>query len=140
MLSDPQLLSRPINKIGEPSVVLLRRGLVLQLGGFAPELKQLVDLEMWLRVMAHAKVGFIPEPLASFRVHLDQESFKNRGSDKRSEARLFGRRIEASTVFGMLAPESQARIRQMCEGHRRAAINSLPIRIARRIWTTIRRA
>ncbi|TWU17112.1 Hyaluronan synthase [Novipirellula galeiformis] len=78
MLADPGLVTRgSLNKIGEPTVVLLRAETVQRVGGFNTKLRQLVDLEMWWRVMGHSKVGFIDAPLASFRVHPQQASVGN---------------------------------------------------------------
>lgn len=69
-LFDRQLSRSPFrNWIGEPSVVLLRTDLVRTLGGFNERLHQLVDADMWLRLMFHADVGFIDRPLATFRIH-----------------------------------------------------------------------
>lgn len=78
LLADPGLVSRgSLNKIGEPSNILLRRDTLLKVGGFDPRLRQVVDLEMWWRILGQAKVGFVDAPLASFRVHPKQMSVAN---------------------------------------------------------------
>lgn len=77
LLADPQLLQSPLNKIGEPSTVLLKKAAVEQLGGFDLEFKQLLDLDLWLRIMGHYKIGFVNQKLSSFRLHPDQQTLKN---------------------------------------------------------------
>ena len=57
------------NLVGEPTVTLIRRDLVLQSGPFNPSLVQLCDTEYWLRLACQVGVGFVDRPLARFRVH-----------------------------------------------------------------------
>jgi glycosyltransferase involved in cell wall biosynthesis len=77
LLSDPNLLHGNLNKIGEPSCVLLRQEVFSQIGGFNPSFCQLVDFECWLRIMMAYKIGFIGRELAQFRIHADQYSIHN---------------------------------------------------------------
>lgn len=63
------------NLIGEPSVVMFRKNQATR--GFDPRLKQLVDLEMWLHLLEKGDFYFIGAPIASFRVHPDQQTQKN---------------------------------------------------------------
>jgi glycosyltransferase involved in cell wall biosynthesis len=57
------------NWIGEPSAVMARRACFEQVGRFQPRMAQSFDIEMWLRIMAVADVGFVSEPLTAFRHH-----------------------------------------------------------------------
>lgn len=57
------------NWIGEPSCVLLRRSALERVGGINVRMANNVDWEMWLRVMYYFDVGFISEPLVTYRVH-----------------------------------------------------------------------
>jgi glycosyltransferase involved in cell wall biosynthesis len=57
------------NMIGEPTAVMVTREALVKLGLFNVQLHQLTDLEMWLRIASSYRVGFIAEPLATFRVH-----------------------------------------------------------------------
>jgi glycosyltransferase involved in cell wall biosynthesis len=57
------------NLVGEPTAVMVRRECLERLGGFNPGLWQLVDVEMWLRILLHYDVGFLPEPLCAYRHH-----------------------------------------------------------------------
>ena len=57
------------NLVGEPTAVMVRRECLERVGGFNPTLWQLVDVEMWLRILLHYDVGFLPEPLCAYRHH-----------------------------------------------------------------------
>jgi len=64
------------NLIGEPSAVLFRR--VAGLRGFAPGLRQLVDMEMWFHLLLQGDLAYTPEPLCAFRRHGAQQTAVNR--------------------------------------------------------------
>jgi glycosyltransferase involved in cell wall biosynthesis len=71
------------NLVGEPTAVLVSREALLRLGLFNVRLRQLTDLEMWLRIAYFYGVGFVPAPLVTFRVHKRSASVANQrtGSD-----------------------------------------------------------
>jgi hypothetical protein len=69
LLRSPDLLHEPLNKIGEPTAVLIRTSVLREVGLFNEKMRQLVDMEMWVRIMAVSDVGYISKPLASLRVH-----------------------------------------------------------------------
>lgn len=71
-----------LNWIGEPTVVMLRTEVVRQSGGFNPRMKQLTDVEMWLRLMGRTAFTFVERPLASFRLHGSSTTFRNVRSGK----------------------------------------------------------
>jgi predicted O-linked N-acetylglucosamine transferase (SPINDLY family)/predicted SAM-dependent methyltransferase/GT2 family glycosyltransferase len=77
LLQDSNILNNPINKVGEPSTVLIRKEVFDAVGFFNPEFCQLVDLEMWLRIMSQYKVGYIDRVLSKFRIHAQQQTQKN---------------------------------------------------------------
>ncbi|MEH2281869.1 MAG: glycosyltransferase [Nostoc sp.] len=77
LLLDPNILDNPINKIGEPSTVLIRKDVFEKVGLFNSEFCQLVDLEMWLRIMSQYKVGFVDQVLSHFRIHSQQQTRRN---------------------------------------------------------------
>ncbi|OBS03262.1 MULTISPECIES: glycosyltransferase family 2 protein [Mycobacterium] len=56
------------NWIGEPTCVMFRRRLALDAGGFRDDVYQLVDLDIWYRLMLRSSVGFVPQEL-SVRTH-----------------------------------------------------------------------
>ena len=68
------------NMIGEPTAVMVSREALARLGLFNVEIRQLTDLEMWLRVAYFYRVGFIAEPLVTFRVHAGSVSASNNRS------------------------------------------------------------
>lgn len=57
------------NWIGEPTAVMARRESLRRVGLFNNRLRQLTDLELWLRLAAFFDVGYVPEPLSSFALH-----------------------------------------------------------------------
>ncbi|MEG5050377.1 MULTISPECIES: glycosyltransferase [unclassified Microcoleus] len=77
LLEKPQLLSDPINKIGEPTTILIKKNVFDRVGVFDADLCQLVDVEMWLRIMSQYKIGFVYETLSHFRIHPSQQTRKN---------------------------------------------------------------
>lgn len=56
------------NWIGEPTCVMFRRQLALDVGCFREDIYQLVDLDFWLRLMLRCAVCFVPQKL-SVRTH-----------------------------------------------------------------------
>ncbi|MCC5651316.1 glycosyltransferase [Nostoc sp. XA013] len=77
LLQDSNILDNPINKIGEPSTVLIRKDVFEKVGLFNSEFCQLVDLEMWLRIMSQYKIGFVNKVLSHFRIHPQQQTRRN---------------------------------------------------------------
>jgi hypothetical protein len=55
------LLGIPDNWIGEPTCVMFRRQLALEAGRFREDIYQLVDLDLWLRLMVRARASFVPQ-------------------------------------------------------------------------------
>ncbi|WP_428662854.1 glycosyltransferase family 2 protein [Reyranella sp.] len=62
------LCRRPICLV-PASGVIVRTTLQQRLGGYLPELPHSGDLEMWLRLAAHADVGILGAPTAITRIH-----------------------------------------------------------------------
>jgi glycosyltransferase involved in cell wall biosynthesis len=58
----------------ECPAVVVKRTTYEQLGGFMPELVCFLDIEMWVRIAAHAPVYYEPQILAGFRRHGDNVS------------------------------------------------------------------
>ncbi len=65
------------NFIGEPIIGLIKKELVTKYGGFDARLKQIVDLEYWLKLGLNERIAFTPRNLNQFRVHTNSESAKN---------------------------------------------------------------
>nr|WP_242026129.1 glycosyltransferase [Limnothrix sp. FACHB-881] len=105
---DPVEKVGQINKIGEPSAVLVRTDALLAVGGFDPALKQLVDLDLWLRLLAKYKVGFIARPLSSRRIHAQQVTQLNSAEKElETDARRFYHKLVAAPWFDQLHSRSQ---------------------------------
>jgi glycosyltransferase involved in cell wall biosynthesis len=77
------------NWIAEPSAVLVRRSALARTGGFAWNVEQLTDMELWARIMAHFDVCFIPDELATFRAGKDSLSARNRAARRHWLDRLW---------------------------------------------------
>ncbi|HCE56546.1 MAG TPA: glycosyltransferase family 2 protein [Prolixibacteraceae bacterium] len=77
LLIQPDFLKSPRNKIGEPTVVLLKRQCFEEIGFFSEELKQTLDYEYWYRMLPKYKIGYINEKLAAFRLHDNQATHHN---------------------------------------------------------------
>lgn len=66
-----------MNFIAEPTLTFFRKSAVLQLGNFRDTLKQICDLEFFLRLATVHGLTYIPEKLCSFRIHSDSTTSKN---------------------------------------------------------------
>lgn len=62
------------NVVGEPSSVLLRADMVEKVGSFDASIAYLVDLDYWMRMMAHGPAWYCDTALAAFRVSSQQWS------------------------------------------------------------------
>ncbi|MCS6959990.1 MAG: glycosyltransferase [Pseudanabaenaceae cyanobacterium SKYGB_i_bin29] len=80
LLQDPQLFNDPLNKIGEPTNTLILKTVFDRIGTFDPQFQQLIDLDMWWRIMGHYQIGFRDRVLAQFRIHRQQFSQTNSNS------------------------------------------------------------
>jgi glycosyltransferase involved in cell wall biosynthesis len=56
------------------SSVTFRRDVIIGLGGYAAELGQVEDYDLWLRVLATGEIGVVPEVLVQHRIHPQQVS------------------------------------------------------------------
>ncbi len=74
LLSDPNCLISGLNKIGEPTTVLILKEVFKELGEFDPNLQQLLDVDMWWRIMGHYKIAFIDQALSSLVIHKQQQT------------------------------------------------------------------
>jgi glycosyltransferase involved in cell wall biosynthesis len=61
------------NLIGEPSAVLFRKSVASQ--GFSDVYKQVIDMEMWFRLLETGSFAFIPEALCRMRQHRGRATF-----------------------------------------------------------------
>jgi glycosyltransferase involved in cell wall biosynthesis len=63
-----QCVRRGTNVIGEPGAVLFRRTLAKKVGRFDGQQGFVIDLDYWIRLLAHGDAWYIAEPVSSFRV------------------------------------------------------------------------
>jgi glycosyltransferase involved in cell wall biosynthesis len=99
LLEDPRLLAAGWNKIGEPSSVLIRRSAFLAIGGFDPAFRQLVDLDLYFRLMSEGMVAFVDESLSAFRVHDRQLSVvQSKSGLAEGEEAMFARKMMVSDL------------------------------------------
>lgn len=66
------------NLAGEPTSTLIHRSVFREIGGFDDLLIQLGDAEFWCRAMIRYGAVFVPESLASFRLHAKAATSLNR--------------------------------------------------------------
>jgi hypothetical protein len=65
------------NPIGEPGGVLFRREHYFAVGGWRPERRHAMDLDLWLRLLQCGEFLGLPETLAAFRVAQQSLSVEN---------------------------------------------------------------
>ena len=70
-------LSRPLNKIGEPTVILFRKEIVKDIGFYKEDLFQLLDIEFCNRVLKKYKIAILNKKLVGFRLHSNQATNSN---------------------------------------------------------------
>jgi glycosyltransferase involved in cell wall biosynthesis len=56
------------NLIGEPGSVLMRKSLADQVGAFDASIGYIIDLDYWVRLLAHGNAYYLENPVSAFRV------------------------------------------------------------------------
>ncbi len=69
LLSNPNCLIGGLNKIGEPTTVLISKQVFEELGEFDSTLQQLLDVDMWFRIMGRYKIAFVDKILSALLIH-----------------------------------------------------------------------
>lgn len=72
-----QVVRNGANPIGEPGGVLFRREHYFAVGGWRPERRWVMDLDLWLRLLQYGEFLGLPETLAAFRIGRDSLSAEN---------------------------------------------------------------
>ena len=72
-------LIEPLNKFGEPSVILFEKNIINKIGKYREDLFQILDFEFCNRVILKYKAAVLNEKLVTFRLHLKQATNKNKG-------------------------------------------------------------
>jgi glycosyltransferase involved in cell wall biosynthesis len=99
------------NLVGEPTLALFRKA---QAGpGFDETLKQLLDLELWFRLLEQGRLAYLHEPLCAFREHPAQQTQVNRraGTSMDEDLILLERYYARPWFNEVMSP--QARFRQL---------------------------
>ena len=102
LLGSSNLLKHSINKIGEPTAVLIRKSVFDEIGYFSERLKQVLDVEFYYRVMNTFKIGYLSDELASFRLHVNQTSSVNRKNSIVNETDKLYKLLRYSDMFNKL--------------------------------------
>jgi predicted O-linked N-acetylglucosamine transferase (SPINDLY family)/glycosyltransferase involved in cell wall biosynthesis len=122
LLADANCIKNPINKIGEPSTVLIPARVFAEIGLFDSGLSQYVDLDMWWRIMANYQIGFVDEKLSCLRIHPDQQTWKNfAAGENNKDVIRFYKKILNSSDYSLLNEKIKQKISQ------RLALKTQPI-------------
>ncbi|AFZ04738.1 glycosyl transferase family 2 [Oscillatoria nigro-viridis PCC 7112] len=113
LLADTNCLNNPINKIGEPSTVLIAARVFEEIGLFDSGLSQYVDLDMWWRIMGNYHIGFVDEKLSSLRIHPEQQTWKNfAAGENHKDVVRFYKKLLNSPDYSFLDRQIKQTIRQ----------------------------
>ncbi|MCU0545546.1 MAG: glycosyltransferase [Oscillatoriaceae cyanobacterium Prado104] len=113
LLADAKCLNNPINKIGEPTTVLIAARVFQEIGLFDSELSQYVDLDMWWRILGNYKIGFVSEQLSALRIHPEQQTWKNFAvKENHKDIVRFYKKILNNPEYNFLSQEFKQQIRQ----------------------------
>jgi len=96
----------PVNTV-ETATAVVRTSLQKRVGGYRPELPHSGDMEMWLRLAAHADVGFVPAVQAFTRIHAKNMHHGYKANGNREDIRQ--RRIVFRTFFAADGRDLNAR-------------------------------
>ena len=62
------------NALGNPSMVMVRRSALAEVGGFEEKIRWGQDWELWMRLLERYEAGVVPEPVTVYRWHRDNLS------------------------------------------------------------------
>ena len=131
LLADANCLNNPINKIGEPSTVLIAARVFAEIGLFDSGLSQYVDLDMWWRIMGNYHIGFVDEKLSSLRIHPEQQTWKNfaNGENNKDVVRFY-KKLLNNPEYSFLNPEITNKIRQKLAFRTQPSLSELSALVA----------
>lgn len=112
-----QSVRKGTNVIGEPGAVLFRRSLSERIGGFDGSQGFVIDLDYWLRLLAHGDGYYMARPVSSFRVSRGSWSVAI-GARQSQEYAAFLDRMRAAGLVRASAAE-------LAEGKARAWLNNV---------------
>lgn len=102
------------NPIGEPGGVLFRRAHYFAVGGWRPDHRFVMDLDLWIRLLQYGEFLGLPETLAAFRIGRDSLSADN-------EATIYAQQKAYIEELGT-TPHLQVRTSDLLIGRMRAPL------------------
>jgi len=113
LLIDANWMRGRWNKIGEPTTVLIRQDIFNNIGVFDGSLTQLLDVDMWLRIMGNYKIGFANQTLSQLRIHPRQQTQINLTSGENpQDYQRFYRKLLEDSSYSFLGDELKEKVRQ----------------------------
>ncbi len=113
LLSDPHWMQYRLNKIGEPTTVLIPKEVFQKVGKFDPNLQQLLDVDMWFRIMGDYKIGFVNENLSQLRIHPRQQTQINLATGQNSQDyHRFYQKLLQAPIYSFLSADLKAKVSQ----------------------------
>lgn len=88
------------NLVGEPGGVMFRTALARAVGAFDAANPYVIDLDYWLRLLAHGDAWYLPQPLVSFRVSAGSWSVAI-GAGQADDFRRLIERVAAQPAYGI---------------------------------------
>ena len=120
------------NPIGEPGGVLFRREHYSAVGGWRPERRWIMDLDLWMRLLQHGEFLGLPEPLAAFRIGRESLTAENEAAVD-AEQKAFIEELGASPHLQVRGIDlAVGRLRAPAGRWRRRALYRMSGRAARR--------
>jgi glycosyltransferase involved in cell wall biosynthesis len=88
------------------AAVIVKRSTYERLGGYRTDIPYVLDWEMWCRIAASGRWGYVPQPGAVYRYHLQSETERLRRSSKTLEDFLAGGRTARAHFPGELQDQT----------------------------------
>ncbi|SDB22193.1 Glycosyltransferase involved in cell wall bisynthesis [Flavobacteriaceae bacterium MAR_2010_188] len=107
-----KLLSSPINKFGEPSVMFFKKSLIDRIGYFKEDLNQVLDYELCYRILIQGNIGISKKELVKFRLHSQQATVKNKSNEIYVRDHEILRKLLYSEYLELLNPELKKQLRR----------------------------
>lgn len=93
-----------VNCVGNPSMVMVRAEALAALGGFDPTIRWGQDWDLWIRLLAHGKIGFLPEDVIVYAWHPANHSHKDPEARQASFNRISRNAIDRLLPHGRRVP------------------------------------
>jgi glycosyltransferase involved in cell wall biosynthesis len=120
------------NPIGEPGGVLFRRDHYFAVGGWRPERRFAMDLDLWIRLLQHGEFLGLPETLAAFRIGQESLSAENESAIYDHQKALIAELGESPHLQVRGSDLAVGRLRAPFARLRRRALYRMSRRAARR--------